>query len=241
MVAKRDIDFIMRHNINWESFRDCTAMVTGATGRLGMYIVAALANANIEHNLNMKIIALARNKNKLDRVFGSLQQTSALNCLIQDINEPINVTDNVDYIFHTAGAAAPKDFTETPCDTLWGHVNGTHNVLEFARTKNVKKVVYVSTVEIYGAWHEERNIREDDMGTMRCDNARACYPEAKRLCETMLAAYYEQYGVPYIGFRLCHTLGPGIDLNDGRAFAEFLRNVLNDEDIVLLLGLVAHY
>ena len=116
---------------------------------------------------------------------------------------------------------------------MWGHVQGTRNVLELARTHNGEKVLYVSTVEIYGEWKSEDGIKETDMGVMRCDNARACYPEAKRLCETMLATYEAQYGIQYVGVRLCHTFGPGIVLNDGRAFSEFIRNVLEGKDIVL--------
>ena len=37
--------------------------------------------------------------------------------------------------------------------------------------------------------------------------------------ETMLAAYEAQYHIPYVGVRLCHTFGPGISLEDGRAFS----------------------
>ena len=68
---------------------------------------------------------------------------------------------------------------------------------------------------------------------MRCDTPRACYPEAKRLCETMLAAYAAQYGIDYVGVRMSHTFGPGISLTDGRAFSEFIRNALEGKDIVL--------
>ena len=49
----------------------------------------------------------------------------------------------------------------------------------------------------------------------------------------MLASYEAQYGVTYMGVRLCHTFGPGIALDDGRAFAEFLANVVAGKDIVL--------
>ncbi len=42
----------------------------------------------------------------------------------------------------------------------------------------------------------------------------------------MLAAYEAQYHIPYVGVRLCHTFGPGISLEDGRAFSEFIRNVI---------------
>lgn len=233
MVEQRDIEIIRNNPIEWEVFRDSTVLVTGATGRLGMYIVEAVSKANIDWNLNITILALARSREKLQEVFGSSLQLPYIYALVQDITEPIAWERKVDYIFHTAGLASPQDFTDRPVDTLWGHVQGTRNVLELAREKNTEKVLYVSTVEIYGDWKEERGIREDDMGVMKCDCARDCYPEAKRLCETMLASYEAQYGVSYVGVRLCHTFGPGISLDDGRAFSEFIRNVIEGEDIVL--------
>lgn len=233
MVEQRDIDIIMKSPIDWEYFRNKTVLVTGATGRLGMYIVEAINKADIDWNLNVTILALARNEKKLQEVFGESLKLPNIHPLVQDITEPIHWDGNVHYIFHTAGAASPQDFTNWPVDTLWGHVQGTRNVLELAREKKTEKVFYVSTVETYGEWKSEQGIREDDMGPMHCDNARACYPEAKRLCETMLASYEAQYGIPYVGVRLCHTFGPGISLDDGRAFSEFIRDVIDGKDIVL--------
>lgn len=233
MVELRDIDIILKNPIDWECFRNRTVLVTGATGRLGMYLVEALNKADIDWNLNLTIIALARSRQKLQEVFGESLQLPNIHTIVQDIEMPISWTGDIHYIFHTAGAASPQDFTNWPVDTLWGHVQGTRNVLELAREKKTAKVLYVSTVEIYGEWKSAEGIREDDMGPMHCDNARACYPEAKRMCETMLASYEAQYGVSYVGVRLCHTFGPGISLNDGRAFAEFIRNVMEGKDIVL--------
>lgn len=232
MVEQRDIDIILSNPIDWEKFRNKTVLVTGATGRLGMYFVEAISKANIDWNLNITLLALARSEQKLQQVFGVSLQLPYIHALIQDIITPIEWEGPVHYIIHTAGPASPKDFTDQPVDTLWGHVQGTHNVLELARIKK-SKVLYVSTVEVYGEWKSEDGITESDMGPLHCDNARACYPEAKRLCETMLAAYEAQYQVPYVGIRLCHTFGPGISLEDGRAFSEFLRNVIQGEDIVL--------
>lgn len=233
MVEQRDIDIILNNPIDWEKFRNKTILVTGATGRLGMYIVEAINKADIDWNLNVNIIALARNEKKLRYVFGNSLQLPNVHTLVQDITEPIHWDGEVHYIFHTAGAASPQDFTNEPVDTLWGHVQGTRNVLELARKKKSEKVLYTSTVEIYGEWKKDEGIRENDMGPIYCDHARACYPEAKRLCETMFASYEAQYNVPYVGVRMCHTFGPGISLDDGRAFSEFIRNVISGEDIVL--------
>ena len=233
MVENRDIQIITSYPIDWERIRNKSVLITGSTGRLGLYIVEALSEANIKWNLNITIIAVARNEKKAKKLFNSTLDLPFVNLLIQDITSPFDLNLTVDYIFHTAGLASPTDFTHTPVDTLWGHVKGTRNVLELARKNKSERVLYVSTVEIYGNWDSEIAIKENDMGPLNCDVARSSYPEAKRLCETMLASYKAQYGVDFVSIRMSHTIGPNISLTDGRAFAEFIRNVVEGEDIVL--------
>lgn len=231
-MEKRDLDIIIKSAVNWRMYLNSTVLVTGATGRLGRYILEALADIDLKYNLNMTILGLARNEKKAREVFDNLLDLPNIEFLYQDVNTEIEYDGKIDYIFHTAGPAAPKDY-DTPVDTLWVHVNGTHNVMECAREHLTKRVFYVSTVEIYGAWESEDKIKESDMGIMQHLNSRACYPEAKRLCETMLTAYKQQYGISFCGVRLCHTLGPGVALDDGRGFAEFMDCVLKNQDIVL--------
>lgn len=231
-MEKRDLDIIFEGQ-NWYFYRNKTILVTGATGRLGRYILEALSAADLNWNLNMRIIGLARSEEKARNVFGEIVDLPNVLFLYQDINEKIDYIGTIDFIFHTAGPAAPIDFRYSAVETLWAHVNGTHNVLECAKKHETRRVFYISTVEIYGLWKEERRIQESDMGPMQNLNFRACYPEAKRLCETMLAAYKEEYGIDYCGMRCCHTLGPGILLNDGRGFAEFMQCALEGKDIVL--------
>lgn len=233
MVEKRDIDIICRGSVNWKMYRNKTVLITGATGRLGRYILETLADVDIKYNLNMRILGLARAEKKAREVFGETLDLPNVSFLYQDVNTEIQYDGNIDYIFHTAGPAAPRDFKETAVETLWAHVNGTHNVLECARIHGTNRVFYVSTVETYGAFSGECNITEEDMGVLRHLNSRSCYPEAKRLCETMLECYREEYGLDYCGVRFSHTLGPGILLDDGRAFAEFINCVFNDQNIVL--------
>ena len=231
-MEKRDLDIITDSAVNWQMYLNCTVLITGATGRLGRYILETLVDMDLKYNLNMRILGLARSEEKAREVFDNVLDLPNVEFLYQDINVPINYNKKVDYIFHTAGPAAPKDY-ESPVETLWAHVNGTHNVMECARLNRTKRVFYVSTVEIYGEWKNESKIKENDMGIMQHLNSRACYPEAKRLCETMLSTYKREYGISFCGVRLCHTLGPGIALDDGRGFAEFMDCVLNGRDIIL--------
>lgn len=231
MVQLRDLDIVLNNPADWTKLKDATVLVTGATGRLGIYIVGALLEASKRWNLNVEVLALARNKDKIQAAYGDGAEN--LKILQQDITEKITYEGKVDYIFHTAGLASPDDFTHRPTNTLWGHVQGTKNVLDLAKEKHTKKVLYVSTVEVYGTWKSENGIRETDMGPLVHTNSRACYPEAKRLCETMLACYKDEFQVDYAAVRMSHTFGPGISLYDGRAFAEFIRDVVEGKDIVL--------
>lgn len=232
-MERRELNIILDSAVNWLMYKDKTVLVTGATGRLGRYIADTLIETDLRYNLNMRILCAARSREKLRRVFGDELQLPNVYTLCADINMSPAYEGTIDYIFHTAGPAAPADFKERPSETLWSHVNGTRNILECARTHGTRRVFYVSTVEVYGEMVEERDITEIDMGILRNLTPRACYPEAKRLCETMLAVYKQQYGVNYCGVRLSHTLGPGIVLDDGRAFAEFIDRSLQGEDIVL--------
>lgn len=232
-MESRDLDIIRKGISNWNMYRNKTILVTGATGRLGRYILETLVDVDLKYNFNLRVLGMARNKEKAIEVFGDLLEFPNITFIYQDVNETIKYDGDVDFIFHTAGPAAPLDFKSSSVNTLWAHVNGTHNMLEFAVAHHTKKVFYISTVEIYGTWASDEKIKEEDMGPMSNLNARACYPEAKRLCETMLACYKVNYGIDFCGARFCHTLGAGILLNDGRAFAEFIANSLKGENVVL--------
>ena len=164
-MEKRDLDIITNSAVNWRMYLNSTVLITGATGRLGRYILETLADVDLRYNLNMRIIGLARSESKARDVFDNLLDLPNVEFLYQDVNAPIVYKDKIDFIFHTAGPAAPRDY-DTPVETLWAHVNGTHNVMECARTHKTKRVFYISTVEIYGEWKKDEHIKESEMGIM---------------------------------------------------------------------------
>ena len=46
MAAQRDLDIILSTCASWKKLRDRSVLVTGASGRLGIYIAQTLAEAN---------------------------------------------------------------------------------------------------------------------------------------------------------------------------------------------------
>ena len=113
-------------------------------------------------------------------------------------------------------------------------MDGTRYVLELAKQKQVKGVVYLSSLEVYGTPAEDAGmITEKDYGYIEPLSVRSSYSEGKRIVECLCASYAHEYSVPVKIARLSQTFGPGVAYEDGRVFAEFARCALEQRDIVL--------
>jgi nucleoside-diphosphate-sugar epimerase len=112
-------------------------------------------------------------------------------------------------------------------------VRGTERVLELAREHRVESMVYLSSMEVYGAPDGSRRITESDFDCIDPLLTRSSYSEGKRMAECMCGAYVAQHGVPVKVVRLAQTFGPGVARDDGRVYADFARSALEGRDIVL--------
>lgn len=141
---------------------------------------------------------------------------------------------SVDYVVHAAGNAHPTTFNRDPVGTIWGNIKGTYNLLEYCKSCKGKRFLYVSSGEVYGQGDlSVEEFEEKYAGYIDILSPRSCYPSSKRAVENLCASYYSQYGLETLIVRPCHTYGPGITMTDSRANAQFFRNVLNGEDIVM--------
>ena len=106
-------------------------------------------------------------------------------------------------------------------------------MLELARD-NKATLVYLSSMEEYGVPYQPGEVMtEDKIGVVNHLNVRSCYPEGKRMCECMCAAYASEYGVETKIVRLAQTFGAGIPLTDNRVSMQFAKSVVEGKDIVL--------
>lgn len=76
-------------------------------------------------------------------------------------------------------------------------------------------------------------VTESDYGRVDVLQVRSCYPEGKRMCECLCAAYAHEYQLPVKIARLAQTFGAGVSTSEGRVFAQFARSLMKGEDIVL--------
>lgn len=230
-VLQEDLEIIANKE---NELKDCTVLVTGATGLIGSQIVKSLLCKNRLKNSNIKVIALVRNKEKVKKTFKYVIKNENLKFIYGDIITPIEIEDHIDYIIHTASTTASKDFVNKPVETIESVVRGTKNILELAKNKKIRSIVYLSTMEVYGAADPNKDrISEDDLGYIDVLKIRSSYPESKKLAENLCASYFSEYNVPVKIARLAQTFGPGVLKGDNRVFAQFARSVINNEDIIL--------
>ncbi len=234
-IFKEDLKYITSACfIDWQKFDNKTVFVTGATGLIGYTLVSALLYRNLKYKSNIKIIALVRNITKAKEKFAEqLKQNLNLKFVVGDVENLPPINEEIDFIIHGANPTASNYFVENPVETIKTAVWGTNNILNLAKEKNIAGLVYLSSMEVYGAPHTDDLIDESQGTTIDTMSVRSCYPEAKRLCEALCASYAEEYKVPTKVVRLAQTFGPGIDKNDNRVFAEFLRCAIKKQDIVL--------
>lgn len=201
--------------------------ITGASGLIGSYFIYFLDYLNREYDLAIKITALSRSKCKLEESFKGLD----VEILEQDLNEKFVFDINADYVIHAASNAHPLAYSKDPVGTMKTNLLGTMNLLESIR-KTETKFLYISSGEVYGS-NVDHAFTEDDIGVVDSKTVRSCYPESKRAAETLCMAYNSQLGVNVNIARLCYIYGPTITETNSRADAQFLRNVLKGEDIVM--------
>lgn len=233
-ILQEDLDYIANSFPDIDKLKNSAILVTGATGLVGSYTVKALATINRIHNAGMKIIALVRNPEKAKSVFGELLERGDIVLLIGDVLKKIETQISIDYIIHCASVTNSKEMVTKPVETICVAVDGTRNILELAKEKNVKSAVYISSMEVYGSPDSTLPyICENDYGYVDVLNVRSCYPEGKRMCECLCASYAHEYNLPIKTARLAQTFGAGVSKNETRVFAQFARSLINNEDIIL--------
>ncbi len=230
-IVKEDLaNIVSAEYIDWSRFTNKTVLITGANGMLPSYMVETLLYLNETTGSNIKVIALVRNRQKALDVFGEREN---LDLLVQDVCEDIHIERGLNFIIHAASQASPSFYGTDPVGTLKANVLGTYNLLELARKKNVESFLYFSSGTIYGTIAKGSTYKEDEYGLVDPLKVRSCYAESKKMGETMCVSYSYQYGIKTKMIRIFHTFGPNIQLNDGRAFSDFCKSIVEHNDIVL--------
>ena len=233
-IVKEDLKYITDADLPWNLLKNSTVLISGANGFLPSYMVHTLIYLNEKYNKNIKVLALVRNKKKAEKKFRNYINRKDFELIVQDVCDPIKTNIDVDFIIHAASQASPKYYGIDPIGTFNANVKGTHNLIKLAEEKKSKSFLFFSSCEVYGEINENQiPTKETDYGYLDSMNVRSCYAEGKRAGETMCICSHYQYNIPVKIVRPFHIYGPGMNLDDGRVVADFVRYLVNNTNLVL--------
>lgn len=207
--------------------------ITGGSGLILSALVDILCYANTVHHAEIEIYLAARTEEELKKRFVEYYGKSWLHFVHYDALQPVHFDFAADYIIHGASNAHPAAYVAEPVETLLANVSGLKELLDYSVKVHSKRVLYISSSEVYGRKEEARPFCENDYGFLDILNPRSCYPSGKRAAETLCAAYSQEYGVETVIVRPGHIYGPTANVYDTRATAQFARDVIAGRDIVM--------
>ena len=216
-------------DLPWEKLSGCNILVTGATGLIGSCLVDILMN---HPGKDYQVYALGRNQIRASHRFLHYQDDSTYHFIKGDVATPLACDMSFHYIIHAASNGSPNFFTNNPVEVMKSNLFGVSNLIEYGLVHEMKRFLYVSTGEVYGI-NDATTLDEQSYGYVDILNTRSCYPSSKRGAETLAMCYASEYGADVVIARPCHTFGPHFTESDNRVYAQFIRNVLNGEDIIL--------
>ncbi len=230
---EEDLKNIASRTMKYRELYGSSILVTGATGLVGSQTVKALLMMNRMYQTEITVYALVRDQKKADRLYADFVDEELV-YITGDLQQNLDMGQKVDYIIHTASPTASKFFVEHPVETLGIAIDGTRKVLELAKEKHCKGVVYLSSMEAFGITDPTlETVKEEDLGYIDIHHVRSSYSEGKRVCELLCSCYASEYGVPVKIARLAQTFGAGIPYEENRVFAQFAKSAINGTDIVL--------
>lgn len=213
-----------------------TFFLTGITGYIGSMLAKRLLTEG--HH----VIGLVRDKEKAHaqwQAFSTrehipLAELSFYEADITDFSAFLALDEPITYIIHCAAPTKSREMITYPVEVADAVVIGTRNILELARRKEIKSMVFVSSMEVYGSVEASDTLTtEADLGVMPLFSTRNCYPLGKRMAEDYCFYYSEEYRIPVKIARLAQTFGPGILPEESRVFAQFSKAVIDGTPIIM--------
>ncbi len=233
-IVEADLQYILATESDWAPLAGASLVVSGAAGFLPAYMVETVLALN-DRRLQepTQVTGLVRNLKRARERFRGYEGRADLQLIEHDISRPLPELKTADFIVHAASQASPKFYGPDPVGTMAANTAGTEYLLRLAHARQAKKYLYFSSGEVYGPAPARVPTGEADYGPLDCLNVRSCYAESKRLGETLCVAWHAQFGVPATIVRPFHTYGPGMRLDDGRVFADFVKDIVERRPIQL--------
>lgn len=186
-----------------------TILVTGAAGFIGMHVadrlmadgraVIGIDNLNDYYSVALKQARLRR----LEEAHGKLFAFHALDFADMGALGRALGGQTIEAIVHLGAQAGVRYSLVNPHAYVQSNLTGHVNMLELARERHVRHLVYASSSSVYGG-NESLPFRVED----RVDHPVSLYAATKRADELMSETYAHLFRIPMTGLRFFTVYGP---------------------------------
>jgi UDP-glucose 4-epimerase len=201
------------------------ALVTGGAGFIGSHLVDALLALN--HQVTVLDNFSTGRRENLAHVVDRVQ---LVDCNIAKTGNWVKELKNVDWIFHLAALADIVPSIQNPDEYFRANVDGTFNILQAAKTNEVKRFIYAASSSCYGI--------PDQYPTNERAEIRPQYPYAltKRMGEELVLHWARIYKLPALSLRFFNVYGTRSRTSGtyGAVFGVFLAQKLANQPLTVV-------
>ena len=241
-ILEEDLEYIINNcRSDLKKISNKSLLFTGGGGFLGYYFYQVISKWNKENKKDNIFYTVLDNKIlKKNSWITKNKKSQNINFIFKDINSVSQkFIKNFDIIVHGASIASPAFYRKYPIETMKANIGGLWNILKSyesngLKKNKLKKLIFFSSSEVYGN-PDKKNIptKEDYDGNVSFTGPRACYDESKRFGETLVLNYSNIYKFKSVIIRPFNNYGPGMSINDKRIIPDLMKNVLDNNDMIL--------
>jgi len=202
--------------------------ITGGTGFMGTWLAELLTCLNDQYAFGMRVALLSRQAQSLRESAPHLAARKDVALVEKDARELAELPESTSWLIHAAASPDNRTHSSDPLETIDSIVGGTRAVMEAAaRLPELKRVLNVGSGLSCGAQPLDwPGLPEHFAGHLDFSSAGACYAEAKRLAETLCAAFRNEHRMEIVTARPFAFLGPYQLLSRPWAVNNFVRDGL---------------
>ena len=229
-----DIDAVSQNLSELSRLAGKSVLITGTTGLICSAVTDIFIRYNETHPVPIHIIAAGRWREKMTNRFGEFCDKPYFDYVEYDASKNNNQVDaSADYIIHGASNADPKAIMKEPVETMLSNFTGLLYLLQYAKDNGIKRLLYISSSEVYGRKGDNNPYHENEYGYIDLLNPRNSYSVGKRAAEALCASYACEYGVESVIVRPGHIYGPTASPFDSRVSSVWAYAAARGEDIVM--------
>jgi len=181
------------------SLKDKKILVTGAAGFIGSNLTIELLE------LGAKVTGIDNLYNgRLDNLTGVLDNKNFqfIKGDIRDLNFLIDVLKEIEIVYHEAAFTSVPQSIKMPESCNDVNINGTLNLLNASRKRDVEKIIFASSSAVYG--DTPTLPKKEEMPRIPVSP----YGVSKLTCESYMQVFHQVYGLNTISLRYFNVFGP---------------------------------